>query len=71
MGLRPGAGPWTEADRRRPSSTGSQIQAIASLYYPGGPNDVAPGVYTYLAFEGTLPGSALPAPAGEAGFGRK
>jgi hypothetical protein len=33
--------------------------------------DVAPGVYNGPAFEGTFPGSPLPAAAGEPGFGRE
>ena len=46
-----------------------QIQALASLCYPDGPNDVAPAVYNDSSFEGTPPGSPLSAPASEAGFG--
>ncbi|MFC4357452.1 hypothetical protein ACFO0N_05745 [Halobium salinum] len=46
-----------------------QIQALASLLYPDGPNDVAPGVYNDPDVPAELPASPLPAPAGEPGFG--
>jgi hypothetical protein len=47
-----------------------QIQALASLFYPDGPNDVAPGVYNDPEVPESLPASPLDAPAGEPGFGR-
>jgi hypothetical protein len=40
-----------------------QIQKLASLFYPEGPNDVAPSVYNEGAQEG-LPTSPLPPPGG-------
>jgi hypothetical protein len=43
-----------------------QIQKLASVFYPDGPNDTAPSVYNEGAREG-LPRSPLPAPDG-AGF---
>ena len=44
-----------------------QIQALASLFYPEGPNDVAPGVYNEGEPRGGLPSSPLPPPE-RAGF---
>ena len=46
-----------------------QIQELAALWYPDGPNDVAPGGYNAVAAEAGLPRSPLPAPTGAAGFG--
>jgi hypothetical protein len=43
-----------------------QIQKLASIFYPDGPNDVAPSAYNEGARDG-LPTSPLPAPQG-AGF---
>jgi hypothetical protein len=40
-----------------------QIQALASLFYPDGPNDVAPSEYNTGAPRGGLPQSPLPAPS--------
>jgi hypothetical protein len=45
-----------------------QIQALASLFYPDGPNDVAPAVYNGGEPRGGLPTSPLPPPA-RIGFG--
>jgi hypothetical protein len=39
-----------------------QIQALASLFYPDGPNDVAPSEYNAGGPRGGLPQSPLPAP---------
>jgi len=41
-----------------------QIQALASLFYPDGPNDVAPGEYNAGGPRGGLPQSPLPASTG-------
>jgi hypothetical protein len=41
-----------------------QIQALASLFYPGGPNDVAPSEYNEGGPREGLPQSPLPAPEG-------
>jgi hypothetical protein len=41
-----------------------QIQALASLFYPDGPNDVAPGEYNAGAPRAGLPQSPLPPPSG-------
>jgi hypothetical protein len=41
-----------------------QIQALASLFYPDGPNDVAPSDYNTGAPRPGLPKSPLPAPTG-------
>jgi hypothetical protein len=47
-----------------------QVQELASLLYPDGPNDVAPSVYHDATPElAGLPSSPLPAPAGNPGFG--
>jgi hypothetical protein len=40
----------------------SQIQALASLFYPDGPNDVAPREYNLVEPRPGLPTSPLPAP---------
>lgn len=39
-----------------------QIQALASVFYPDGPNDVAPAVYNEGEPRGGLPSSPLPPP---------
>jgi hypothetical protein len=44
-----------------------QIQHLASLFHPDGPNDVAPGGYNLQPSAG-LPRSPLPAASGEPGF---
>jgi hypothetical protein len=44
-----------------------QIQHLASLFHPDGPNDVAPKAYNFAPTEG-LPRSPLPPPAGDPGF---
>jgi hypothetical protein len=44
-----------------------QIQVLASLFYPEGPNDVAPSEYNAGEPRPGLPQSPLPAPSG-AGF---
>jgi hypothetical protein len=44
-----------------------QIQHLASLFHPEGPNDVAPSDYNYAPRPG-LPRSPLPPPGGEPGF---
>jgi hypothetical protein len=41
-----------------------QIQALASLFYPDGPNDVAPSDYNAGSPRAGLPQSPLPAPGG-------
>ena len=46
-----------------------QIQALASLYYADGPNDVAPSVYNEGAARPGLPTSPLPPPESPLGFG--
>ena len=45
-----------------------QIQALASLFYPEGPNDVAPGVYNDPDLPDELPASPLEPPADPDGF---
>jgi hypothetical protein len=45
-----------------------QIQHLASLFYPDGPNDVAPGGYNEREPRPGLPASPLPAPGNEPGF---
>jgi hypothetical protein len=45
-----------------------QIQALASLFYADGPNDVAPGVYNAPVPSAGLPASPLAPPAQPAGF---
>jgi hypothetical protein len=46
-----------------------QIQSLAGLFYPDGPNDVAPGGYNDPEMPETLPGSPLDPPADRRGFG--
>ncbi|MFB6123153.1 MAG: hypothetical protein ABEJ78_06815 [Haloferacaceae archaeon] len=46
-----------------------QIQALASLFYPDGPNDVAPGGYNDPELPDGLPSSPLATAAFEPGFG--
>ena len=46
-----------------------QIQEIASLFYPGTPNDVAPPAYNAPEPVAGLPQSPLPPPPRRAGFG--
>ena len=46
-----------------------QIQEIASLFYPGTPNDVAPPAYNASEPVAGLPQSPLPPPPRRAGFG--
>ncbi len=45
-----------------------QIQALASLFYADGPNDVAPGAYNEPVPRGGLPGSPLAPPEQPIGF---
>jgi hypothetical protein len=45
-----------------------QIQALASLFYPGGPNDVAPGAYNEPVPRTGAPRSPLVPPERPAGF---
>jgi hypothetical protein len=45
-----------------------QIQALASLFYPEGPNDVAPRAYNDPNLPETLPASPLAPPEGTSGF---
>ena len=47
----------------------AQIQALASLFYPDGPNDVAPMGYNAPEARAGLPASPLSPPARVAGFG--
>ncbi len=47
------------------------IQLLASLFYPDGPNDVAPGGYNEPAVASDLPSSPLAAPANSVGLGWK
>ncbi|MCU4926388.1 hypothetical protein OB905_10385 [Halobacteria archaeon AArc-dxtr1] len=46
-----------------------QIQELASLWYPDGPNDLAPRPYNVPELPSTVPSSPLPAPNDEPGFG--
>ncbi len=46
-----------------------QIQELAALFYPDGPNDVAPGAYNALTAEPGLPQSPLTGFGLSAGFG--
>jgi hypothetical protein len=46
----------------------SHIQALASLYYPDAPNDVAPGVFNAGELDGPLPTSPLPVPGRPVGL---
>jgi hypothetical protein len=45
-----------------------QIQALASLYYPDGPNDTAPREYNEPTPRAGLEHSPLPPPAPQRGF---
>ena len=45
-----------------------QVQHLASLFHPDGPNDVAPGGYNEREPRPGLPASPLPGPANEPGF---
>ncbi|AGB37807.1 enolase-like domain-containing protein [Natronococcus occultus] len=45
-----------------------QLQAVASLFYPDTPNDVAPGAYNDPEVTGELPESPLEPPADPKGF---
>jgi hypothetical protein len=45
-----------------------QIQHLASLFHPEGPNDTAPGGYNAVAPEDGLPESPLPVAASATGF---
>jgi L-alanine-DL-glutamate epimerase-like enolase superfamily enzyme len=47
-----------------------QIQLLAALFHPDGPNDVAPGGYNAAAPQPGLPTSPLDPGPGPAGFGR-
>ncbi|WEL16489.1 Enolase superfamily enzyme related to L-alanine-DL-glutamate epimerase [Halorhabdus sp. SVX81] len=47
----------------------TQIQALASLFYPDGPNDVAPSAFNDPDVEGGLPESPLDPPEPTPGFG--
>jgi L-alanine-DL-glutamate epimerase-like enolase superfamily enzyme len=47
-----------------------QIQLLASLFHPDGPNDVAPGGYNHDTPAGDLPPSPLPADPAPTGFRR-
>ncbi len=46
-----------------------QIQALASLFYADGPNDVAPIAYNQPEAQAGLPASPLAPPPHVAGFG--
>ena len=46
-----------------------QIQLLASLFYPDGPNDIAPGGYNDPTVAGGLPTSPLDPPTNTAGLG--
>ena len=46
-----------------------QIQELASLFYPAGPNDVAPGVYNDPDLPENPPESPISVPRGHVGFG--
>ncbi|ELZ22149.1 enolase-like domain-containing protein [Natrinema limicola] len=46
-----------------------QIQTLASVFYPDGPNDVAPRAYNEPAVGDGLPASPLTAPTDPTGFG--
>ena len=45
-----------------------QIQALASLFYPEAPNDVAPGAYNAASLADDLPTSPLEPPADPSGY---
>lgn len=47
----------------------AQIQELAALWYPDGPNDVAPGAYNAPQAVAGLPSSPLAAPGTAPGFG--
>lgn len=47
-----------------------QAQAIAALFYPDGPNDLAPRAYNMPSAQSGLPTSPLDPPVGSPGFGR-
>jgi hypothetical protein len=47
-----------------------QIQLLAALFHPDGPNDVAPGGYNDDTPAADLPPSPLPAAPGPSGFRR-
>ena len=47
-----------------------QIQELAALFYPDGPNDVAPGAYNATSVTAGLPTSPLPGLGHVPGFGR-
>ncbi|MFB6097103.1 MAG: hypothetical protein ABEJ74_06920 [Haloferacaceae archaeon] len=47
----------------------AQVQALASLFYPDAPNDVAPREFNEPEVREGLPTSPLDAPAGKPGFG--
>jgi hypothetical protein len=47
----------------------AQIQELASLFYPDGPNDVAPGAYNDPDLPESLPTSPLSPPENPRGFG--
>jgi hypothetical protein len=46
-----------------------QLHALASVFYPEGPNDIAPGGYNEPEPPDNLPGSPLAPPADPVGFG--
>jgi hypothetical protein len=48
-----------------------QIQLLASLFHPGGPNDTAPGGYNFATPAADLPSSPLPADPAPTGFRRR
>jgi hypothetical protein len=45
------------------------LHVLASVFYPTGPNDVAPGAYNVPTLESSLPESPLSAPESPMGFG--
>jgi hypothetical protein len=45
-----------------------QLQYLASLFHPGGPNDLAPVAYNLRRIAGELPRSPLPPEPHETGF---
>ena len=47
----------------------AQIQELAALFHPDGPNDVAPGVYNATAVAAGLPPSPLGGLGARPGFG--
>ena len=46
-----------------------QLHEVASLFYPDGPNDVAPRAYNEAELPESLPRSPIPVPDDHAGFG--